>query len=137
MITKDAPHQEKIPQWISQIGEMYTKEKATGREFIDDMRKDFFTNRIFVFTPQGDVVDLPIGATPIDFAYAIHSEVGNHMSGAKVNKKLVGLDSELRNGDIIEIETRKSAKPTQKWLDSAKTSLARRRIRSALAEEAE
>jgi len=135
MITKDTPHQEKIPKWINQIGEMYTKEKATGQEFVDDMRKDFFTNRIFVFTPQGDVVDLPIGATPIDFAYAIHSEVGNHMSGAKVNKKLVGLDSELRNGDIVEIETRKSSKPTQKWLDAARTSLARRRIRSTLSEE--
>lgn len=133
-ITKDKPHKEKIPKWINEIGEMYTKEKATGQEFMDDMRKDFFTNRIFVFTPQGDVVDLPIGATPIDFAYAIHSEVGNHMAGAKVNSKLVGLDSELKNGDIVEIETRKGAHPTQKWVDAAKTSLARRRIRAAITE---
>lgn len=135
MITKDTPHHEKIPHWISQIGEMYTNEKSSGQEFIDDMRKDFFTNRIFVFTPQGDVVDLPTGATPIDFAYAIHSEVGNKMSGAKVNKKLVGLETELKNGDIVEIETRKSAKPTAKWLETAKTSLAKRRIRGALSEE--
>lgn len=134
-ITKDVPHQEKIPRWISQIGEMYTSEKSSGKEFVDDMRKDFFTNRIFVFTPQGDVVDLPVGATPIDFAYAIHSEVGDRTAGAKVNKKLVGLDTELRNGDIVEIETRKNAKPTQKWLDMAKTSLARRRIKNALLEE--
>lgn len=137
MITKDRPHFEKIPRWISEIGEIYTTEKTSGQEFVDDMRKDFFTNRIFVFTPQGDVVDLPIGATPIDFAYAIHSEVGNHMAGAKVNKKLVGLDSELKNGDIVEIETRKSAKPTQKWLEAARTSLARRKIRTALNEDAE
>ncbi len=130
----DTPHQEKIPHWINQIGELYTKEEATGTEFIDDMRKDFFTNRIFVFTPAGDVVDLPIGATPIDFAYAIHSEVGNHVSGSKVNKKLVQLDSELRNGDIVEIETRKSSQPSQKWLGAVKTSLARRRIKNALGE---
>lgn len=134
VVTKDAPHNEKIPLWISQIGEMYTGEHATGKEFVDDLRKDFFENRIFVFTPQGDVVDLPTGATPIDFAYAIHSEVGNKTSGAKVNKKLVGLDTKLKNGDIIEIETRKTAQPTAKWLDIAKTSLARRKIKSALGE---
>lgn len=133
-IIRETPHRLKIPQWIGQIGEMYTKEKATGTEFVDDMRKDFFTNRIFVFTPTGDVVDLPTGASPIDFAYAIHSEVGDHISAAKVNKKMVQLDRELKNGDIVEIETKKSAKPSPKWLDAAKTSLARRRIRTALGE---
>ena len=133
-ITKDRPHQEKIPQWINQIGDMYTIDKTSGQEFVDDMRKDFFTNRIFVFTPNGDVVDLPIGASPIDFAYAIHSEVGGHIAGVKVNKKLVQLDTELQNGDIVEIDTKKSARPTQKWLQIAKTSLAKRRIKAALAE---
>lgn len=134
-VTKDVPHQEKIPQWINQIGEMYSVEKSSGQEFVDDMRKDFFTNRIFVFTPNGDVVDLPIGASPIDFAYAIHSEVGNHIAGVKVNKKLVQLNTELNNGDIVEIETKKSSHPTQKWMQIAKTSLARRRIRTALQEQ--
>lgn len=133
-VTKDAPHHEKIPRWISQIGEMYTSEKASGEEFMDDMRKDFFQNRIFVFTPNGDVVDLPTGASPIDFAYAIHSEVGDHIAGVKVNNKLVQLDTELRNGDIVQIETRKSAHPTQKWVHIAKTSLAKRKIRAYLAE---
>jgi len=133
-VTKDVPHNEKIPHWIAQIGEMYTSEKVATSEFVDDMRKDFFTNRIFVFTPNGDVVDLPIGATPIDFAFAIHSEVGNHIASAKVNMKLVQLDTELKNGDIIEIQTKKSAHPTRKWLDSACTSLAKRRIRIALSE---
>lgn len=133
-ITKDVPHRQKIPYWISQIGEMYTSEKASGEEFMDDMRKDFFSNRIFVFTPNGDVVDLPTGASPIDFAYAIHSEVGDHIFGAKVNNKLVQLDTELKNGDIVHIETKKSAHPTQKWVSSAKTSLARRRIRAYLTE---
>lgn len=133
-VKRDLPHREKIPQWINQIGDMYTKDKATGTEFMDDLRKDFFTNRIFVFTPNGDVVDLPVGACPIDFAYAIHSEVGDHIAAAKVNKKLVQLDSELQNGDIVEIETRKNAKPSRKWLTAVKTSLARRRIRGALDE---
>jgi len=134
---KDKPHPDKIPKWISEIGEMYTSEKTTGQEFVDDMRRDFFKNRIFVFTPNGDVVDLPVGATPIDFAYTIHSEIGNQTSGAKVNSKLVSLETELRNGDIVEIETKKSAKPTQKWLDTAKTSLAKRHIRSFLTAKSE
>jgi GTP pyrophosphokinase len=129
------PHRDKIPRWISQIGQTHTQEKSSTAEFVEDMRKDFFSNRIFVFTPVGDVVDLPVGATPIDFAYAIHSEVGDHTSGAKVNRKLVQLDSELKNGDIVEIETRKSSHPTAKWLNFAKTSLARRRIRTALEKE--
>lgn len=132
---KDKPHADKIPKWISEIGEMYTTEQATGQEFLDDMRRDFFKHRIFVFTPNGDVVDLPVGATPIDFAYAIHSEVGNHTAGAKINGKLVSLDSELNNGDIVEIETKKNAKPTQKWLEASRTSLAKRHIRSYLTKD--
>ncbi len=136
-ITKDRPDKEKIPIWINQIGEMYTAEKSSGQEFVDDMRKDFFMSRIFVFTPNGDVVDLPVGASPIDFAYAIHSEIGDHVAGAKVNKKLVQLDTELQNGDIVEIDTKESAHPTAKWLDQAKTSMARRHIRSALEHERE
>ena len=135
LITKDQPHHAKIPKWISQIGQMYSREQSSGSEFVEDMRKDFFTHRIFVFTPNGDVVDLPIGATPIDFAYAIHSEIGDRTAGAKVNNKLVQLDTELKNGDIIEIDTKKNSRPTKKWLDSVKTSLAKRRIRSALEQQ--
>lgn len=133
-VTKDTPHQEKIPHWINQIGEMYTTEKASGKEFVDDMKKDFFSNRIFVFTPNGDVVDLPLGANPIDFAYAIHSEIGNHIAGVKINNKLVQLDTELKNGDIVHVETKKSAHPTHKWELMAQTSLAKRHIRSFLVE---
>lgn len=132
---KDATPKQKIPLWISQIGEMYAGEEATGSEFIEDMQTDFFKHRIFVFTPLGDVVDLPVGASPIDFAYAIHSEVGNKISGVKVNNKMVSLDTELKNGDIVEVVTKKTAKPTQKWLESAKTTLARRHIRSMLEKE--
>jgi GTP pyrophosphokinase len=134
-VTKDAPHQEKIPYWINQIGEMYSSEKASGKEFVDDMKKDFFSNRIFVFTPNGDVVDLPLGANPIDFAYAIHSEIGDHIAGVKINNKLVQLDTELKNGDIVHVETKKSAHPTHKWELMAQTSLAKRHIRSYLTEK--
>lgn len=134
-VTKDKPHREKIPQWINQIGEMYTHEQTSSAEFVADMRKDFFTNRIFVFTPNGDVVDLPLGATPIDFAYAIHSEVGDHIAGVKVNNKLVQLDTELKNGDIVQVETKKSAHPSPKWIQIAQTSVAKRHVKAYLAEQ--
>ena len=130
--TKEVPHQDKIPLWISQIGQTHTKDKSSTEDFMEDLHKDFFSNRIFVFTPTGDVVDLPVGATPIDFAYAIHSEVGDHTNGAKVNRKLTQLNKELKNGDIVDIETRKSSQPSKKWLDFAKTSLARRKIKATL-----
>lgn len=131
-ITKDTPHLEKIPKWISQISEVNQNDTKTGSEFMNAMKQDFFSYRIFVFTPKGDVVDLPLGATPIDFAYTIHSEIGNRTAGAKVNKKMVQLDTALKNGDIVEIETKKNAKPSKKWLDIAKTSIAKRHIRSEL-----
>lgn len=130
-VTKSSPAKVKIPLWISQIGEMYAAPDS-GAELVEDMRTDFFKHRIFVFTPLGDVVDLPLGATPIDFAYAIHSEIGNQTSSSKVNGKMVSLDTELRNGDIVEIETKKSSKPTRKWLDAAKTTMARRHIKAVL-----
>ena len=78
------------------------------------------------------MVDLPVGASPIDFAYAIHSDIGERMTSAKVNRKMAQLDTELHNGDIVEIETGKSARPTEKWLQGARTSVAKRRIRAWL-----
>lgn len=129
---KNAPHNQKIPRWISQIGQTYTQTSNSTANFVEDMQSDFFSSRIFVFTPEGDVVDLPVGATPIDFAYAIHSEIGNHTASVKINKKMVQLDTELKNGDIVEIETKRNAHPSEKWLQIAKTSLARRRIRQSL-----
>ena len=96
------------------------------------MKEDFFEQRIFVFTPRGDVVDLPIDSSPIDFAYAIHSEIGNQTSGAKVNGKLVSLDTKLKNGDIVEIITGKNISPTHKWMEYAKTATAKKHIKSVL-----
>lgn len=120
-----------IPLWIKDIAENH-QELSDGDSLVDTLRKDFFSHRIFVFTPHGDVIDLPIGASPIDFAYAVHTDIGNHMAGARVNNKLVQLDTELKNGDIVEIETKDSSKPTRKWLESAKTTLAQRHIRTTL-----
>jgi len=120
----------KVPEWIEEL--------AAGDEEEDletSLKSDIFSHRVFAFTPKGDVVDLPVECTPIDFAYAIHSDIGDRASGVKVNGKMVHLDTVLHNGDIIEIITRKNAKPSQKWLDFAKTTLARRHIRAALERE--
>lgn len=103
-------------------------------EFMKHLQTDFFQNRVFVFTPKGDVIDLPEGSTPIDFSYALHSKIGDHTSGAKVNGKLVPLDTKLRNRDIVEIEVKDSATPKRKWLDMTQTNVAKRRIRQYLRE---
>lgn len=125
---------DKIPGWIKQIAEEQ-KSVPESKEFLEDLKSDFFNYRIFVFTPKGDVIDLPIGSSPIDFAYAIHSDIGNHISGVKVNGKFVSLDTKLKNGDIVEIETKQSSHPTRKWLDIAKTSVACRHIKNAITEK--
>ena len=118
------------PEWLAKLGE-----QSEDPEFETLIKTDVFTHRVFVFTPNGDVVDLPIDATPIDFAYTIHSDIGDHISGVKVNGKMAPLGTVLQNGDIVEIETRKAARPSAKWLDIAKTSVARRHIRIALEKE--
>ncbi len=115
------------PEWLSRLDE-----EMEEPDFETSLKSDLFSHRVFVFTPKGDVVDLPAHSSPIDFAYAIHSDVGNHIFGVKVNGKMVPLNTTLHNGDIVDIETRKSAWPKQKWLDIAKTTLARRHIRNAL-----
>lgn len=97
-----------------------------------DMKKDFLSERIFVFTPKGDVVDLPVGSSAIDFAYVIHSDIGDKMSGVKINGKLSPLESVLKEGDIVQIVTNKNARPKRKWLDFAKTSFAKRHIRNII-----
>ena len=119
------------PPWLTELADAHT-EVAGSREFVEELKEDFFSYRVFVFTPKGDVVDLPSGATPIDFAYAIHSDLGDHLQGAKVNGKLVTFDTELHNGDLVEIMRRENARPSPKWLDVVKTSLARRHIRIRL-----
>lgn len=133
-----APHEPvstDIPRWLTDLKEAHAEVSGTD-DFVEGLKSDFFSHRIFVFTPNGDVIDLPTESTPIDFAYAIHSDLGDHMQGAKVNAKLVSFDTTLRNGDVIEILKSKSAHPTAKWIDYARTSMARRHIRNALDIEA-
>ena len=122
-----------IPKWISELA-AYKESTKYNKLFREELTSDFFNHRIFVFSPKGDVVDLPIDSTPIDFAYSIHSDIGNHMTGAKVNGKLASLDTKVYNGDIVTIMTNENAKPNQKWLGLAKTSMARRHIRHKLSE---
>lgn len=98
----------------------------------DSLKLDFFKDRIFVFTPKGDAIDLPEGATPVDFAYHIHTELGNQCVGTKVNGKLVPLNYQLKTGEVVEILTQKNKKPSEDWLSFVKTRLARGHIRQTL-----
>ena len=120
-------------EWISQLQEWYNDHKnSTKKDALNALKIDFFKDRIFVLTPKGDVIDLPEGATPIDFAYHIHSEVGNHMLGAKVNGKMVSFNHILKSGENVEILTQKNKEPTMDWLENTKSSLAKNRIRAFL-----
>lgn len=118
-------------KWVKDLVQ-WQKDVSESKDFLDNLNMDFFKERVFVFTPKGDVVDLPDESSPIDFAYAIHSDIGDHVSSVKINGKMVSIDSKLRNGDIIEIETRENSTPKAKWLDFTKTTLARRHIRTYL-----
>ncbi len=120
--------------WINELRE-WQKENQETEEFLDNLKIDLFKDRIFVFTPKGDVIDLPEGATPIDFAYCIHSDIGNHCSGAKVNDKMVSLDYKLQNGEICQIITNKNKTPKRDWLKLVKTNYAKNRIRNYLKKE--
>ena len=115
-------------EWVRRLLE--NQEGADSEEYIRLLKVDLFDDKVFVFTPTGDVRSLPAGATPIDFAYAIHSEIGNHMLGAKVNNRMVSLDTELKNGDIVRILTAKNARgPSRAWIQIARSSEARSKIR--------
>ncbi len=127
-----ATTKQNVPAWLQELARA-DRSSQESEEYLDTLKTDFFSHRVFVFTPKGDVIDLPIAATPIDFAYAVHSDLGNKMSGARVNGKMVSLETALRNGDMVEVITKPSAKPSRKWHDIAKTSMAKKHIRAALA----
>jgi guanosine-3',5'-bis(diphosphate) 3'-pyrophosphohydrolase len=125
-------------RWVDEfknLGKTGGEKDGEPEDFISHLKSDFFNDRIFVFTPLGEVIDLPKGSSTIDFAYAIHSDIGSSTSGARINGKFVSLDTELHSSDIVEIETRKDATPKGKWLDHVKTSAAKKHIRAYINEE--
>jgi GTP pyrophosphokinase len=122
------PKDEERFVWLRHILD-WEQELKDPREFMASLKVDLFDDEVYVFTPKGEVLDLPSGATPVDFAYMIHTEVGNRCSGAKVNGKLVPLDTQLKNGDSVEIITNVHHNPSRDWLKFVKTAKARTRIK--------
>ena len=115
-------------EWVRKLLE--AQQDTDAEEFVRTMRVDLFADEVFVFTPRGDIINLPAGATPIDFAYSIHSAVGNHMTGAKVNGRMVPFDTPLHNGEIVEVITSKTAHgPSRDWMNICKSNEARNKIR--------
>ena len=112
---RDPAFENKIA-WLRQLME-WRQEVTDANEFVDSLKTDVFQDHVYVFTPKGDIIDLPAGATPIDFAYHVHTEVGHRCRGAKVNGKLVRLDYQLKNGDKVEIITAKRGGPSRDWLN--------------------
>lgn len=124
-----SPHH--IPKWVSQLVDLQAFAEIPT-EFMDNLKSDFFQHRMFIFNTKGEVVDLPIESTPVDFAYEMLGDAADRMFGSKVNSKLVPFDTKLKNGDIVEILTKPSAKPNANWLDYCKTIKAKRLIKLSL-----
>jgi GTP pyrophosphokinase len=132
---KDVRHGKDLG-WLQQLVD-WQRELSDPRDFMENLKTDLYVDEVFVFTPKGDVVSLPAGATPIDFAYAVHTEVGHRCVGARVNKRLVPLEYALQNGDTVEIFTSKAkdSGPSQDWLAIVKTPRARNKIRQWFSKE--
>jgi GTP diphosphokinase / guanosine-3',5'-bis(diphosphate) 3'-diphosphatase len=120
-------------QWLKRLVEWQT-EVSDSREFMDSLKLDLYPKEVYCFTPKGKVIELPRGATPIDFAYAIHTEVGNACVGAKVNGRIVPLKYQLRNGEVVDILTNPQSNPSRDWLNFVMTSKARSKIRHSITE---
>ena len=133
---EDSDELDKHLSWFRQVLELQMDAK-TPDEFLEFLKLDLYQDEIFVFTPTGDVIQLPKGATPIDFAFAVHTEVGLHCSGAKVNGRIAPLARPLRNSETVEIITSTNAKPTRDWLSHVRTGRARHKIRQVLKREAQ
>ncbi|QGP90765.1 GTP pyrophosphokinase [Neomoorella glycerini] len=114
--------------WLRQLLD-WQRELRDPREFMESLKIDLFSDRVYVFTPRGDVVELPAGSVPIDFAYRVHTDVGHRCTGARVNGRIVPLDYKLKTGDIVEVLTTKGSRPSRDWLHIVKTSQAKNRIR--------
>src|SRR5690625_3298078 len=120
---------EKQLSWFSDILD-WQKDEPDAEEFVESLKIDLFSDMVYVFTPKGDVIELPSGSIPLDFAYRIHTEIGNRTVGARINGKMEPLDYELKNGDIVEIITsRHSYGPSQDWLKITQSSQAKNKIK--------
>jgi GTP pyrophosphokinase len=120
-------------EWVKQLQKWHKEIGGDPKEFFESLKIDFFQDRIFAFTPKGDVINLPEGATPVDFAYLVHTEVGHSCIGASVNGRKVPLDYKINNGEVVEIVTNRSKKnPDRHWLESVKTSQAKSKIKTWL-----
>ncbi|MER3376477.1 MAG: RelA/SpoT family protein [Allomuricauda sp.] len=124
-----------IEEWLNRLQEALEGANGNAVDFVEEFKLNLYSKEIFVFTPKGELKSMPKGATALDFAFHIHTEIGMKTRGAKVNGKLVPLGSELQSGDQVEIITSETAKPTQSWLDYAQTARARSKIKSSLKEE--
>jgi guanosine-3',5'-bis(diphosphate) 3'-pyrophosphohydrolase len=127
--------EDRFDQWFKNIREVLNNQESSSLDFLQDFKSSFLAEEIYVYTPKGDVKMLPMGATALDFAFAVHSDVGVRCIGAKVNHKLVPLAHKLRSGDQIEIITSSKQKPSEDWLSFVVTAKARNRIKDALKEE--
>jgi len=125
---------EKQPKWVRDIMELM-RQTTSSQEFVSSAKIDVFQDRIFTFTPKGDVIDLPDGSTPVDFAYAVHTDIGNQCVGVMINEKIAPLNTKLKSGDTVEIITEKNRPhPGKDWLKFIKTQRARNKIKSSLKE---
>ncbi|GGG57665.1 RelA/SpoT family protein [Bizionia arctica] len=124
-----------LDTWVAKLQEALENHETNAVDFVEQFKLNLYSKEIFVFTPKGELKSLPKGATPLDFAYSIHTEVGMKTRGAKVNGKLVPLSHELKSGDRVDILTSDAAKPNPNWLDYATTAKARSKIKSALKED--
>ena len=127
--------EDSLDLWINRLQEALENNSTNAVDFVEQFKLNLYSKEIFVFTPQGDLKSLPKGATPLDFAFNIHTHVGMKTRGAKVNGKLVPLSTELKSGDQVEIITSENSKPTPNWLNYVSTSRAKSKIKSLLNEE--
>ncbi|MFI8380310.1 RelA/SpoT family protein [Leeuwenhoekiella sp. NPDC079379] len=133
--TTETEEDQTLDQWLNRLQEALESNETNAVEFVEQFKLNLYNKEIFVFTPQGELKSLPKAATPLDFAFSIHTEVGMHTRGARVNGKLVPLSHELKSGDQVEIITSEHARPNNNWLDYATTARARAKIKSSLKDE--
>ncbi|GAL61179.1 GTP pyrophosphokinase [Algibacter lectus] len=127
--------EDNLESWINRLQEALENPHTNAVDFVEQFKLNLYSKEIFVFTPKGDLKSLPKGATTLDFAFSIHTEVGMKTRGAKVNGKLVPLSYELKSGDQVDILTSENAKPNPNWLDYSTTARSRSKIKSALKED--